>query len=42
MAKQKVDSKVDAAFMNSGGIRLPEMSAWFYYRRKDFRANAVR
>ena len=27
MAKQKVDPKVDAAFMNSGGIRLPEMSA---------------
>ena len=26
MAKQKVDPKVDAAFMNSGGIRLPEMS----------------
>ena len=27
MAKQKVDPRVDAAFMNSGGIRLPEMSA---------------
>lgn len=27
MAKQKVDPTVDAAFMNSGGIRLPEMSA---------------
>ncbi|HEU5165522.1 MAG TPA: 5'-nucleotidase C-terminal domain-containing protein [Chitinophagaceae bacterium] len=27
MAKQKIDPKVDAAFMNSGGIRLPEMSA---------------
>src|SRR6187551_1232769 len=27
MAKQKVDPKVDAAFMNSGGIRLPEMAA---------------
>jgi len=27
MAKQKVDPKVDVAFMNSGGIRLPEMSA---------------
>jgi 2',3'-cyclic-nucleotide 2'-phosphodiesterase (5'-nucleotidase family) len=27
MAKQKVDPKVDAAFMNSGGIRLPEMPA---------------
>ena len=27
MAKQKLDPKVDAAFMNSGGIRLPEMSA---------------
>jgi len=26
MAKQKFDPKVDAAFMNSGGIRLPEMS----------------
>lgn len=26
MAKQKVDSKVDAAFMNSGGIRLPELA----------------
>lgn len=27
MAKLKVDGKVDAAFMNSGGIRLPEMAA---------------
>jgi len=27
MAKQKFDPKVDAAFMNSGGIRLPEMPA---------------
>ena len=27
MAKQKFDPKVDAAFMNSGGIRLPEMAA---------------
>ena len=27
MAKQKVDPKIDAAFMNSGGIRLPEMAA---------------
>ena len=27
MAKQKVDPKVDAAFMNSGGIRLPELPA---------------
>jgi 2',3'-cyclic-nucleotide 2'-phosphodiesterase (5'-nucleotidase family) len=27
MAKQKVDPKIDAAFMNSGGIRLPEMTA---------------
>ena len=27
MAKQKVDPKVDVAFMNSGGIRLPEMAA---------------
>jgi 2',3'-cyclic-nucleotide 2'-phosphodiesterase (5'-nucleotidase family) len=27
MGKQKVDPKVDAAFMNSGGIRLPEMPA---------------
>jgi len=27
MAKQKVEPKVDAAFMNSGGIRLPEISA---------------
>ena len=27
MAKQKVDPKVDAAFMNLGGIRLPEMAA---------------
>ena len=27
MAKQKVDPKVDAAFMNSGGIRLPEIPA---------------
>ena len=26
MAKQKVDIKVDAAFMNSGGIRLPEIA----------------
>jgi 2',3'-cyclic-nucleotide 2'-phosphodiesterase (5'-nucleotidase family) len=25
MAKQKVNPKVDAAFMNSGGIRLPEL-----------------
>src|SRR6187549_144418 len=25
MAKQKFDAKVDAAFMNSGGIRLPEI-----------------
>jgi 2',3'-cyclic-nucleotide 2'-phosphodiesterase (5'-nucleotidase family) len=25
MAKQKVNAKVDAAFMNSGGIRLPEL-----------------
>lgn len=25
MAKQKFDTKVDAAFMNSGGIRLPEI-----------------
>jgi len=27
MAKQKVDPRIDAAFMNSGGIRLPEMAA---------------
>ena len=27
MAKQKFDPKIDAAFMNSGGIRLPEMAA---------------
>ena len=27
MAKQKVDPNVDAAFMNSGGIRLPEIAA---------------
>ena len=27
MAKQKLDPKVDAAFMNSGGIRLPEIPA---------------
>jgi 2',3'-cyclic-nucleotide 2'-phosphodiesterase (5'-nucleotidase family) len=27
MAKQKVDPKVDAAFMNSGGIRIPDMPA---------------
>ena len=27
MAKQKFDAKVDAAFMNSGGIRLPEIPA---------------
>ena len=27
MAKQKLNSKVDAAFMNSGGIRLPEIPA---------------
>lgn len=27
MARQKVDPKVDVAFMNSGGIRLPEMAA---------------
>jgi 2',3'-cyclic-nucleotide 2'-phosphodiesterase (5'-nucleotidase family) len=27
MAKQKIDAKVDAAFMNSGGIRLPDLTA---------------
>ena len=27
MARRKVDPKVDAAFMNSGGIRLPEIPA---------------
>lgn len=27
MAKQKIDPKVDVAFMNSGGIRLPEIPA---------------
>jgi 2',3'-cyclic-nucleotide 2'-phosphodiesterase (5'-nucleotidase family) len=27
MARQKVDAKVDAAFMNSGGIRLPDLAA---------------
>lgn len=27
MARQKVDPKVDAAFMNPGGIRIPEMPA---------------
>ena len=27
MAKQKSDLRVDAAFMNSGGVRLPEMPA---------------
>lgn len=27
MARQKVDVKVDAAFMNSGGIRIPELPA---------------
>jgi 2',3'-cyclic-nucleotide 2'-phosphodiesterase (5'-nucleotidase family) len=27
MARQKVNPKVDAAFMNSGGIRLPELPA---------------
>ena len=27
MARQKVDPKIDAAFMNSGGIRLPELPA---------------
>ena len=27
MAKQKVNAKVDAAFMNSGGIRLPDLPA---------------
>ena len=27
MAKQKVDPKVDAAFMNSGGIRIPDIPA---------------
>lgn len=27
MAKQKLDTKVDAAFMNSGGIRLPDLPA---------------
>ena len=27
MARQKVDAKVDAAFMNAGGIRLPDLPA---------------
>jgi 2',3'-cyclic-nucleotide 2'-phosphodiesterase (5'-nucleotidase family) len=27
MARQKVDAKVDAAFMNAGGIRLPDLAA---------------
>ena len=27
MARQKVDAKVDAAFMNSGGIRIPDLPA---------------
>ena len=27
MARQKINTKVDAAFMNSGGIRLPELPA---------------
>jgi len=27
MAKQKLDPKIDVAFMNSGGIRLPEIPA---------------
>jgi 2',3'-cyclic-nucleotide 2'-phosphodiesterase (5'-nucleotidase family) len=27
MAKQKVNAKVDAAFMNSGGVRLPDLPA---------------
>ena len=27
MAKQRMDTKIDAAFMNLGGIRLPEMAA---------------
>ena len=27
MARQRIDPKVDAAFMNSGGIRLPELPA---------------
>lgn len=27
MARRKVDAKVDAAFMNSGGIRLPDLPA---------------
>jgi len=27
MARQKIDPKVDAAFMNSGGIRLPDLPA---------------
>ena len=27
MARQKIDPKIDIAFMNSGGVRLPEMPA---------------
>jgi 2',3'-cyclic-nucleotide 2'-phosphodiesterase (5'-nucleotidase family) len=36
MARQKVDPKVDAAFMNSGGIRLPEMAAGVITQGKIF------
>ena len=34
MARQKVNAKVDAAFMNSGGIRLPDLPAGTITRGK--------
>lgn len=34
MARQKVNAKVDAAFMNSGGIRLPDLPAGAITRGK--------
>lgn len=36
MARQKVDAKVDAAFMNSGGIRLPDLPAGALTKGKIF------
>ena len=36
MARQKVNAKVDAAFMNSGGIRLPDLPAGAITKGKIF------
>ena len=36
MARQKIDPKIDAAFMNSGGIRLPELPAGVITQGKIF------